>query len=341
MNTDLSDQTSTRTPLVSAIVATYNEERHIGRCLAGLLGQTLSPDLYEIIVVDGGSDDRTRDIIQKIPGFGRQVRLLDNPRRFQVFAWNLGVREARGEYVVFISAHTEYAPDYLCACLEAMERTQVDCVGAVQVPIGTGILAEAIAWALQSPLGIGNAHFRYAKVEREVESVFGGFFRRDTFLRFGGYDETNLFDEDGDLSYRIRAAGGRIVVCPSIRVRYHVRQSLGPLARQMFRYGFWRRQTQVRHGWRSTPLRVFAPPLLVGVSFISLTGAVVAGRPVLLSVLIPYVVFLGVAAYMAWQNSRRWGIALLVPVVLATMHVSYGLGYLVGVSRSFFNRGGM
>jgi succinoglycan biosynthesis protein ExoA len=317
-------------PVISAVVATYNEEGYIEKCLRGLLDQTLSPEQYEIIVVDGCSTDGTRQIVQSIDGFGTRVKLLLNDRRFQVFAWNIGMQAARGEYVVFISAHTEYAPDYLASCLDAARRTEADCVGAVQVPVGTGHFGGAIAWAMQSPLGVGNARFRYAKQESVVESVFGGCFKKGTLLRLGGYNESNRFDEDGDLSYRLRSSGGTIIVCPSIRVRYRVRSSLGGLCRQMFNYGYWRRKTQLQHGAQAVPLRVFAPPLLVVFLLGSLIGAAVWRISLSLVVPLSYSFFLLVASLVAWKDVRQGRIAIYVPLVLAAMHLSYGLGYWSG-----------
>jgi len=314
--------------VITAILPTFNEERHIGRCLDSLLRQQ-GVDDFEILVVDGRSTDRTLDVVRSFPEFGRRIRLIENPRRFQVYAWNAGCSAARGEYFAFISAHTEYDPAHLAKCLQALHRTGAEAVGPLQLAEGDGDLGTAIAWCMSSPMGIGNARFRFTEREEEVESVFSMFLRRETFERLGGYDERVAFDEDGEFNYRLRAAGGRIVVTPTIRARYFVRESLGGLARQMFCYGYWRRFTQVLHP-AGVPLRVYAPPALVAGLVASLALLATPFRP--LAALLP-AIYLAYAAAGGVKAYRSIGAAaaLRVPLVLAYMHVAYGLGFWRGL----------
>lgn len=309
---------------VTAIVPTYNEERTIGECLTGLLQQR-GVDDYEIIVVDGRSRDRTVDIVRSFPEFGTQIRLLENPRRYQVYAWNIGFREASGEYVVLISAHTTYGRHHFQRCLEAIERTGADAVGPVQVAHGEGPLGKAIAWCMSSPLGIGNARFRFTEKEEEVDSVFSMFLRRDMWEKLGGFDERVAFDEDAEFSYRMRRAGGKIVVSPAIAVRYAVRSSLRGLSRQMFCYGYWRRFTQLLHP-KDVPLRVYAPPALVAGLAMSL---VLAATPLrVLALVLPFIyavyVLIGVVGAIPKVGLAS---AACVAAALPCMHLSYGLGF--------------
>lgn len=157
---------------------------------------------------------------------------------------------------------------------EAIQRTRADAVGPVQVPVGTTVLGKAIAWCMSSQFGVGNARFRFTRREEEVDSVYSMFLSRETLERLGGYDERVAFDEDDEFNYRLRAAGGRIVVSPVLRARYFVRNSLRAVHRQMFCYGYWRRFTRVLHP-RQVPPRVYAPPTLV--------VCLVASVPLLLS----------------------------------------------------------
>lgn len=309
---------------VTAIVPTYNEEHSIGECLTGLLQQR-GVDDYEIIVVDGRSRDRTIDVVRSFPEFGSTIKLLENPRRYQVYAWNIGCRAAQGEYVVLISAHTTYGRYHFQRCLEAIERTGAGAVGPVQVAHGEGLLGKAIAWCMSSPLGIGNARFRFTQKEEEVDSVFSMFFRRDAWEKLGGFDERVAFDEDAEFSYRLREAGGKIVVSPAIAVRYFVRSSLKGLSRQMFCYGYWRRFTQLLHP-KEVPLRVYAPPALVAGLALSLLLLATPLR--LLSVLLPAVyaayVLVGIAGALPKLGLAS---AACIGAALPCMHVSYGLGF--------------
>jgi succinoglycan biosynthesis protein ExoA len=309
---------------VTAIVPTFNEERNVGRCLTNLLSQRGVQD-YEVIVVDGRSTDRTVDVVRSFPEFGTKLRLLDNPRRYQVFAWNIGCRAARGDYIVLISAHTAYGPHHFERCLETIERTGADAVGPVQIAAGNGPLGTAIAWCMNSPLGIGNARFRFTQHEEEVDSVFSMFFRHEAYDRLGGFDERVAFDEDAEFSYRLRAAGGKIVASPAMAVRYFVRNSLRGLSRQMFCYGYWRRFTQLLHP-KDVPLRVYAPPALVAGLALS---AVLALTPLrALAALVP-ALYAAYVLYAICTALPKVGVACAgcVGAALACMHVSYGAGF--------------
>jgi GT2 family glycosyltransferase len=282
----------------------------------------------EILVVDGMSTDGTRDIVRSFPEYGSKIRIIENQRRLQVYAWNEALRAARGEYFAMIVAHAEYGTRYLASCLETMERTSADAVGGVQKPHGEGLLGRAIAWCMSSSFGMGNARFRYTKNEEESDSVFCIFTRRETLLEVGGYDERVPFDEDSELNYRLRAAGRKLVVSPKIEVRYHVRQSLRSLSKQMYRYGYWRRFTQIKHP-RAVPPRVYAPAALLAGLLLSAGLAATPWR--LLAAVIPsaYVGFLIAATSL---SAKRAGLAMfLVPVALVTMHGYYGGGWWAGL----------
>lgn len=323
---------STAQPKISAVVAALNEERHITACIEGLLAQRDVGGPIEILVVDGGSSDRTVAVVRALPGYGSRIHLLQNPRRLQVYAWNIGWRAARGEFVGLISAHAQYAPDYFQRCLEVAERTGAANVGGVQRPIGEGPLGTALAWAMASPLAMGNATFRYTTREQDVDSVFGGFFRREFLAVAGGYDETNHFDEDGEINYRLRKAGHRIVVSPAIVNHYRVRNSFASLARQMYRYGFWRPRTLQQHPG-AVPLRVFAPPALVAGLALALPLACTKRGRLALALPASYLAFLALASCKALRSTRSPGAALSIPAVLATMHIAYGIGFWIGLVR--------
>lgn len=309
---------------ITAIIATFNEERHIGRCLNGILRQK-GVEEFEILVIDGRSTDRTVDIVRSFPEFGTTIRLVENPRRLQVYAWNIGWRAARGEYIAFIGAHSAYDPYYLRACLDAMERTGATAVGPVQTAEGSSNLGKAVAWCMSSPFGVGNARFRFTNKEEEVESVFSMFLKRETLERLGGYDERVAFDEDDEFNYRLRSAGGRIFVSPALRVRYFVRDTLRGLSKQMMCYGYWRRFTRVLHP-QSIPWRVYVPPALVAALVLSVLLALSPWHAI--GALVPalYLAFVALATVV---SVRKIGLlpALSVPLALPCMHVSYGVGF--------------
>ena len=308
----------------TAVVATLNEERYIEACLQQLLQQRGLVGKLEILVIDGGSTDRTRDIVRSHPAFGTRVALLENPRRYQAFAYNQGIRAARGSYIWFVVAHAEYADDYLSEAISLIHRLDAANVGGVPKAIGDGSIGKAIAFAMSSPFGVGDATFRYVEDERCVDSVFVGVARRDRLLEIGGFSEDVPFDEDTDLNLRLRGAGYRLAISPKLRCRYHMRRSLSSLSKQMYRYGFWRRKSQLNFGAR-VPLRVLAPPALV----LGLALSPLVPEPLRWIVPGAYACFLSLASSAA---IRRLGtLAIYVPAVVATMHVSYGAGWLAGL----------
>lgn len=309
---------------VTAAVATYNEEEYIGKCLMDLLAQAPAQGDVEILVVDGSSTDRTLDVVRSFPEYGSSIRILRNPRHLQVCAWNIALREARGEFFAMMTAHAEYAHDYFAKCMETLQRTGAAAVGGVPRAQATGILGNAVAWCMSTPFGVGGARFRYLKREEESDTVPLIFARCKTIREIGGWDEAIPFDEDSDLSYRLRARGGRLIVSPEIGVRYHVRKSLRALWMQMFRYGYWRRFTQLKHPGR-VPLRVLAPPMLVAAMLLSAVMCLTPLRALGLAVPALYAAFIAVAAAL---SAPRIGIsALAVPAALATMHAAYGVGW--------------
>jgi succinoglycan biosynthesis protein ExoA len=306
------------------VVAAYNEEQYIGRCLQGLLDQEGVDGEIEILVVDGMSTDRTVDVVRSFPEFGTRIRLVTNPRHLQVYAWNLALREAQGEYFAMILAHAEYHPTYFASCMDVMRRTGAVAVGGVQRPTGEGLVGRAIAWCMGSAFGIGNARFRYTHREEETDSVFSIFTRCSTLHRLGGYDERVPFDEDSELNYRLRRQGGRLVVSPRIHVRYFVRQSLRALWKQMYRYGYWRRFTQLKHP-HDVPMRVYAPAALVAALVLSVALAATPARLFAAAIPSVYAVFLAAATLTAVAQAGIAG--LCVPFSLFTMHAAYGIGY--------------
>lgn len=316
--------------VVSAIVASYNEEQYIGRCLEALLRQRPAAGDIEILVVDGCSKDATRAVVRSFPEYGDKIRLIDNPRRLQVYAWNIGLREMRGEYFAMMTAHAEYSADYFEKCLQTLERSGASAVGGVPAAHGEGPVGRAIAYCMSTPFGVGDARFRYLQQEEECDTVPLIFARKETIEAIGGWDESIKFDEDSDLSYRLRKSGARLVVSPAIGVKYYVRRSFKALWKQMYQYGFWRQATRRKHP-RAVPLRVYAPAvLLVGLA----ASAALAATPArLLSLVIPamYCGFVGLATV---QSVPRIGKdALLVPSAIATMHSAYGVGFLSGLFR--------
>jgi cellulose synthase/poly-beta-1,6-N-acetylglucosamine synthase-like glycosyltransferase len=307
-----------------------NEERHIVGCLKSILANEYPQDRLEILVVDGMSRDGSREIVQAYVASHPNVRLLDNRERIVSSALNVGIREARGEIIVRMDAHAVCARDYVRACVRLLETTEAASVGGVQRAVGTDYMSEAVAIAMKSPFGVGNAAFRHAGRNTWVDTVYLGAWHRSTLERLGGFDEGWVVNQDYELNVRLRQAGGKILLAPDVRCWYHVRPTLGALARQWLRYGFWRVKTLVAYP-DSLQWRQLAPPALVLALILSLALLPVHWP---LAMLVP-ALYLSANLLSAIWTASRWGWKYLplLPLVFATIHMSWGAGFLAGLVK--------
>ncbi|MEM2002759.1 MAG: glycosyltransferase family 2 protein, partial [Candidatus Methanomethylicaceae archaeon] len=315
------DENRAQLPVVSILIPMRNEERYIAQCLESILANDYPKDRLEILVIDGMSTDRSREIVQDYAKHYPFLRLLDNPKRIQSAALNIGIRESKGKIIIRMDAHTLYASDYIRRCVELLETTEAANVGGLQRAMGTGYISNAIAIAITTPFGIGNAYFRYAEKEMWVDTVYLGAWRKSTLETLGGFDEEWVVNEDYELNYRLRKAGGKILLSPEIKCWYYVRPSLKALARQYFRYGFWRVKTLVAYP-DSLRWRQLAPPTLVIALLLSLgilpINWVIGGT-------VPALYLVANLVASTWTASRKgWKYLPLLPVVFAIIHLSWG-----------------
>ncbi len=289
-------------------------------------------------MIDGASKDGTRAILDELAAREPRVRVLENPAGDLASALNVGLDAARGEFVVKMDAHTFFPPSYVQSGVDRLRRGDVGWVSGPQIPYGVDPWSRRVALALGSRLGVGgsekwpsNFEDGAADGERELDTgVFSGVWRRSTLERLGGWDPDWPVNEDSELASRYLAAGERIVCLHSMGARYVPRSSLRGLARQYFRYGFYRAKTAGRHPASVRPYHL-APAALVALLLAGLAGGGRLRRLAALA-LIPYAAAQAAAAVGASRGAEGSDAALL-PAVLTTMHLSYGSGYLAGCLR--------
>jgi GT2 family glycosyltransferase len=211
-----------REPLVSVVIAVRNEAPHLPGCLTALARQTYPRDRLEIIVADGRSTDGSADVARRFDGC-LPLHVIENPERVTPAGFNHAIRVARGDVVIILGARSVVAPDFVEQSVAALRRTGADAVGGVVESVPprgrAGATARAIALALRSPFGVGDARYRHGTREQEVDTVNYGAYRRDVFARVGLFDPALAWVEDDEFNYRLRAAGGRLVLSPAIRGR--------------------------------------------------------------------------------------------------------------------------
>ena len=316
-------------PLVSVVIPLRNEAGYIHHCIDSVLAQDYPANRLEIIAVDGDSDDTTVGVLR---GYGERVRVLRNPARIVPTAMNIGIRAARGEIIARVDAHTVLAPDYIRIGVETLQRTGADNVGGPMHTIGGGVWGDAIAAAMSSRFGIG-AYFHFATADREVDTVYMGMYPRRVLERIGLFDEELVRNQDDELNYRLRKAGGRVWLTTRMQSRYQNRQSLTALRRQFFQYGWWKIRVLQKHP-KQMSARQFVPTLLVVWLLVTGALAVVSGLAAWLFVA-GLAAYLGAAATAAALLARRHGWRLFLPALatFVTMHVSFGSGFLFGTLR--------
>jgi glycosyltransferase involved in cell wall biosynthesis len=240
----------------------FNEEHYIEACIASVQAQDYPREQIEILIADGRSTDRTREILAQLSAHDPRIKVIDNPERLQAAGLGKLVKAAQGEMIVRMDVHCEYAPDYVRRCVETLERTGADNVGGAQRARAKTFFQRALCAALDSPLGVGGAKYRSADAEGFVDTVFLGAFRRKVFETIGLWDPGAITNEDAELNQRILDAGGQIYLSRDIVVHYYPRDSYKALAKQYFRYGRGRARTLLKLGAFPT-LRPLLPFLLV------------------------------------------------------------------------------
>ena len=315
-------------PLVSVVIPCLNEERYITALLDALAAQDYGPGGIEVIVADGGSTDTTRDLVREYASPFARLTLVDNPKRITVGGLNAGMDAATGDCWIIIGAHSSVRSDFVRESVDALKRTGAACVGGPIDTIGEGEVGKAIAAAMSSPFGVGDAKFRYAAEEGEVDTVPFGCYHRRVWEVVGRFDESVDGADEDSYNARVVEAGGRIVLVPTIRSSYFPRRTFKALATQYWEYG----AAKGTLFGRGRPLRArhFAPAAMVaGGPGLWLVGRILKPARSLLKVLAVAYVAGGLA--MAGRASGKQGAnPLLTFAAMAVMHATYGAGFIAG-----------
>jgi glycosyltransferase involved in cell wall biosynthesis len=316
----------------SIIIPMRNEAQYIGPCLQSVLANDYPKEKYEILVVDGESEDSSREIVQALAQQHPCIRLLHNPKRVVPPALNIALRQARGRYIIRMDAHSEYPPDYIRNCIAELERTGAANVGGRWITLAGAktATARAIAALTQTRVGIGNAAYRLGKGDRSVDTVPFGAFRREIFDQVGLYREDLVRHQDFELNARIRSFGHKIFLSSKIYNLYYNVPTFGRFMRQASMNGIWNTRAWVRYPvsfcWRH------AVPLMF---VLALLGWLVIGafyRPLFWAGLAGFSVYIMLAFAAAWQTAfRDWKCAPLVPPLMFAYHFVYGAASLVGL----------
>jgi len=329
---------------VSVVMPARNEEPYLAESVRSVLGQDYDGNL-ELVIAVGPSRDRTAELAHELAVADRRITVVDNPTGKIATAINLAFRSSRHAVVVRVDGHSMLPPGYIRTALQTLRDTGAANVGGIMAAEGITPFQQAVAWAMTSPYGVGAAKNHTGGEPGPADTAYLGVFRREAVEQVGGYNEKFEIAEDWELNHRIRQAGGLIWFQPALRVTYRPRTTARALGIQYFRYGRWRRVVARQHAG-TINLRYLAPPIavaavgtgtLAGLAGVSALAAGVNGIwPALLT--LGFAAPLGYLAAVTLIGVRARGqlssaAAARLPLALATMHMTWGTGFLTSPRR--------
>lgn len=322
-------------PYVSALIVMRNERNYIRPSLMSFVNQTYPKDKYEIVVIDGGSDDGTLDIVNEIiREFSTEsfhIRLVDNPKRILASGWNIGIQAAKGEYVTRIDAHAEAAPDFIEKSVETMLKVDAACVGGKldSIPVeGDDMLVSKV---LSSSFGVGNSSFRVSDTAGYADTAVYGLYRKSVFEEAGYFDEMLVRNQDIDLHSRIKKAGYKFYFNPEIKSVYHTRSSVKKMVKQAYGNGKWN-MVLVKKGSSALSLRHLVPFFFVTYLVLSIIGGFFYWPIWALCGGVLFLYF--VLGFIAGAKKVKSFVERIkMPLLFFLLHSSYGAGYYAGLAK--------
>jgi glycosyltransferase involved in cell wall biosynthesis len=323
-------------PGVSIILPILNEENYLQDSVSSILSQEYSGQ-FEVILALGPSRDKTNEVAQTLANADSRVKLVESPTGRTAAGLNLAIAASQFPVIVRIDGHAQIERDYVYNAVATLLRTGAVNVGGVMAAQGVTFFEKVVALAMRSPLGVGSSRFHIGGVEGSVDTVYLGCFDKAALLAAGGYDERFTRAQDWELNFRLRSNGGVIWFNPDLIVLYRPRPTLKKLSSQYFQYGRWRHAV-VRNHKGSVNFRYLAPPALVTL----LTLSIIAAFFIPITIVVPLGYFAALYAgsvVIGKASSPRLRTVLLLPLVIATMHISWGLGYLTSPAGLIVDEG--
>ena len=314
-------------PGVSVVLPILNEERFLQHAIEAILEQQY-PGEFEVILALGPSKDRTNSIAEELRAKDSRVVLVNSPTGRTAAGLNLAIQKARFDIICRIDGHAEISPTYIRDAVTIMEETGAVNVGGIMAAVGKTPFEGAVATAMRSPLGVGGARFHIGGKAGPEDTVYLGVFKKSALLNVGLYDERFTRAQDWELNYRLRQSGGVIWFDPRLVVTYRPRPTLKALAKQYFEYGRWRHAV-VRTHRGTANYRYLAPPLATAAIAISLIAGVLV-HPLFFIPALGYASAILLGSLLIGKTIIE---KISLPAVLATMHISWGLGYLTSPRR--------
>ena len=325
-------------PFITIISPTRNEADFIQESLKSVLAQDYPSDRIEILIADGMSTDGTREIIWDFMQKDSCIKLLDNPGKIVPTGLNIALRKAKGEIIIRVDGHCQINPEYIQNCVNHISRDKVDGVGGSIHTIGADSLSDTVAVAMSSPFGVGNSAFRTIQGKTMlVDSIPFPAYIRQIIQKVGLYDEELVRDQDDEYNYRIREAGGKLLLAADIRSQYYSRGSFKKLWKQYFQYGFYKVRVLQKHPRQMSPRQFIPPAFVTALISTILLSIFLRWGWVLLAFVGGSYLLANLMASVVTAAKKGWKHLPLLPLCFAILHLSYGTGFLCGLVK-FWNR---
>ncbi len=328
---------------LSVICPIYNEEKYIGQFLESILQQDYPKDDLEILLVDGMSKDKTRDIISDYSGKYPCLRLVDNPQQTVPYAMNNGIKSANGKIIIRLDAHAEYPSNYFSVLVKKLNELEgAENVGGVCItlPCNDTVVAVSIAECLSNKFGMGNSYFRVGTKEvMSVDTVPFGCFRKSLFDKIGLYDTDMIRNQDDELNGRIIKNGGKIYLLPDVEIKYYARDKISKVRKMFYQYGLYKPLGNKKLGSPAT-IRQFFPLLFVVwlVAGLLLSIAFPVIWPLYIGTILLHLVIGAIEGLKSAKKTGSIWCVIWMPYNFLNIHISYGWGYLKGLYNLAFNR---
>jgi succinoglycan biosynthesis protein ExoA len=324
--------------LISIIIPCRNEEGHIKECVESLMMQKDLPDIIEILVVDGMSTDKTRFILNQLERKYNNVRMIDNPLKITPVALNNGIKNSKGQFISILGAHAEYGQYFIKNSYDILNKDPlIMCAGGPIISKGINDFAKAVALAMSSSIGVGNAKHRFPDFEGYAEMACFPMFKREIFNKIGLYDESLIRNQDDEFCFRLRLNGWKVFLSPKVISSYYVRNNPIALFRQYYEYGKWRVPVLVKH---KIPIsyRQQVPAAFFLINVLIIISASYF-NVIFLGLLLPISYFIILVGFsILCLKKTKFSIIKYLPIILFILHFSYAAGFIHGVIKLGFNK---
>lgn len=329
-------ETNNTEPLVSIVIPMLNEVEAIERCIRSILDQDYPIDKIEIVVVDGMSTDGSRGKVNELARQYGHIKLYDNEKRRTPVALNIGARNASGEVVIILGAHTRIDKYFVSTNIKYMNELGVKCTGGTQKNVGDTYLQRAVGYGMGSAFGMPSAPYRFFPKKRFVDTVVYAAYRKELFDEIGYFDEELHISEDAEFNWRIRQAGHKIFYTPEIVSYYYPRKNLRGLFRQFFNYGILRVNVIKKHFDAFKLIHALPPIFILAVLILSvLSFAKPVYGSIMLGLIALYLIYLLIGSLGTVIKLKKLSYFPILPFVFLTMQISWGLGFIVGVFKTY------